>query len=180
MDVKIKVKPTKSEADGMKNVYDILASGARSIERSFTEPDDDWEPVWVVITPDGQGTMLGSEMHKHTTAEIVGSYARKVGAHVVGYIGSTWSLDSGAIPESERKRIWEMVEAGTPVSEMPYRTEAVTITLYSASQIQLYTAEITRFEDKPPVLGDFTRFDLAADISGAMVEPVQAGLRRMG
>jgi hypothetical protein len=103
MDVKIKVKPTKSEADGMKNVYDILASGARSIERSFTEPDDDWEPVWVVITPDGQGTMLGSEMHKHTTAEIVGSYARKVGAHVVGYIWSKRARPCRRCPIAPRR-----------------------------------------------------------------------------
>ena len=178
---KVKVKPTKSEEEGMDHVLRVLAEGARSIEQGFKEPDDDWAPIWLIINPDGVGTFYLSELDKELTAELMGKQARAMGAHVVGFIGSSWGVDAKDVPEDERKRFRELVQAGTPVAEMPYRVEQVVISIYAASQVRLYNAVITRYEDQPPHLGEFYRLDdPEMEVEGRLVNPVQAGLRQLG
>ena len=180
------LKPTESEAEGMREAYDVLVHGALEEEKEFTDPEDDWGQMWLILTPKGRATFMAGDLHKHDMARAVGIYAKKEGAHVVGFTSSSWTLAFEDVPEDERGRIMELHAAGVQIADMPYKREKVMVSLYSASQVRIFSAEIHRTDDKPPTLGPFERFDFQeqhggqGEISGAMVDPVRAGLLRMG
>ena len=66
----ITVPPTQTETEALAVAYDVLVDGARATGAAFTEPDDDWAPMWLVLTQ-SQGTLLTGNADKYTLTDQV-------------------------------------------------------------------------------------------------------------
>ena len=177
----MRVPPSRSEQEALATAFTVLTSGARSVGLTFTEPDDDWMPIWMVVEPNGTATMITGDVHKHEMARRVAAMAKEKGAIAVGFISSVWTLDSERVgsPEQLQEVLDRIQRVGGSLEFVPGRLEQVMIATYSASTVQLHSALISRYEDKPPKLGPFQPY-LDGDLDGVMVRPIQAALIHQG
>jgi hypothetical protein len=180
----IRVPPTTSELEAMQAVSDSLIQGAIAVGATFDQADDDWWPVWVVLTPT-QATMLMPESmetdaDKVAITQYVADYARRVGATAIGHVHSIWHvLGSGDRYEEVQAH---MRRFGTTAG-LAGREEGVLVAVYTASSYRAWIAPITRHENSPPTLGSFQidfESDGKSDLEGRMVEPLRESLRRYG
>lgn len=177
----IRVPPTTSEADAIEVAYRVLSVGARDNLREFTEPDDDWMPIWFVVTQ-RQGTVISGNAPKHEMAEYVGRWARHVGAVAIGHLHSSWLVNAEDIGE---ERMRELQQRGGLTEGIAERQEILLLGLYSATTARQHHAGITRHENAPPTLSAFDLvYDSAnpkhTDLVGAMVDPLREALVRLG
>ena len=118
----VRVPPTKTAAEAAQVAFDVLSDSARQIGAKFTDPEDDWTPAWVVLTPE-QGTIItapGSVANdpraKTAATRYVGDYARRNGAVAIGGLASVWMVELSARPTrsaSTRKRSRRWLMRGT-------------------------------------------------------------------
>ena len=174
----IQVPPTESESDAHDVVRDVLQSGAERVGAKFTEPDDDWDPIWMIVTKT-QGTLLmpGSDVDKYEMTDAVATLARRWGAIGLGHLHSSWIVTD---PES----VAIATERNGSTVGLP-RDEVLLLATYTAGNARHYTASITRHEDGPPTLGPFElMFDATENeivkLAGAMVDPLMKALERVG
>ena len=173
-------KPTRSEAEAAANIYTVLMTGVRAVGEGFTQPDDDWMPIWMVLDRKGGATMVSTDLDKYDAVEAIAHLTRLKGAIAVGSVHSSWTLASDCVKDPERlAEIQEQINAGSPVSSFPERREEVALAIYTASNVALHTALIMRFDDKPPKLGQFKPY-FGGQIDGAMVSPIVDALKRQG
>jgi hypothetical protein len=169
----------------MKVAYDWLAAGARRVGKGFKRPNDDWAPIWLVMTPDGHGTLItaGTDFNtgKRLMARAVGEFARIGGAHVVAWVHSGWIIETAKLsPERTQAIRRRMLEQDGSTEGIPERVEALVILVLSATRVDYHQAYIRRAPGRPPRLGPFRHTPEASGLSGAMYEPLQAALRRLG
>lgn len=182
----IRIPPTATEREALEVAYDLLATGARRVGETFTEPDDDWRPLWVLLT-DTQATIVtpGDDVDKHAATDYVGRLARRWGAVAVGHLHSSWmvtfeDVDAERMAEIQRY----MRERHGSTEGLPERREVLLIAAYSATTARQWHAAIHRDDTQPPTLGTFdlmldtTHDDV--DLSGAMVDPLRDALRKVG
>lgn len=182
---RIRLPPTKTEAEMMKVMRDLLTGGAHHVGKGFKDPDDDWQPIWLVAQKDA-GTIISGDLHKHDMTQMVSLYARNVGAIGVGTVQSAWMVGTGMgmSPERAREAQAYMEAHGGETKGIPERVEVVMVALYTATAWEYHMARIFRRKRRPPRLGPFEK-NLGSDegkthTSGAMVDPIQQALRRMG
>lgn len=180
-EMKTRLPSTKTEAEGRTLVFQVLASGAHSVEALFTEPDDDWMPIWMVVEAKGQARMITGNLHKHEMADRVAEIAKELGAVAVGFLSSAWALnvESAGGQEQLNELADEMERTGQAIEEMAERVEQVMISVHSASQIEVWCADIKRHETRPPKLGPFVQFE-GGVVAGRMSDPLQRALIREG
>lgn len=99
----IRVPRTETEAADV--ARDALATGARRTSESFTEPDEDWAPMWFVVTSE-HGTLIAGDAHKHDMARYVAGFARRVGAVAIGHLHSSWYVDQSTVSRFEDGSSW--------------------------------------------------------------------------
>lgn len=173
-----KIRPPRSEAQAVSEVYQQLKRGAERIGRDFTHPEDDWRAMWLLVTRK-EGVLFTGDMHKYDLAEAAGALGRRLGAVAIGHLSSSWLLMLEGLSPERHAEIDAHVNAGGSFEDLPERVEAVMIQALSATISQLYTATITRYPDRPPELGPFKRAP-TGEMSGAMVDPLREGLVRLG
>lgn len=181
----IRLPPTVTEAATLREVVASMRRGALGVEQEFTDPDDDWAAMWLVVAPGGLGTLLTGNADKHVMTEYVGRYARKVGAIGIGHVHSSWLVLASEIGDRRMAEIHRQLEAGVSLETFPERIEVVLLNAFTASAWEMHTARIQRRPDAPPELDPFECVQSSADqengsIGGAMVDPLQDALRRLG
>jgi len=182
----IKIPPTKNEAEAMDLAYDILHRGALSVGEGFEDPDDDWMPMWLVLTKDQGHFMTPAGVDKYMMVEAVGHWAREHGAICVAHLDSTWMVKQTEDMTKERadEIFAQMQEQHGSTEGIPERTEQVMLAVYTASAYRFYQAPIIRHEGGPPTLEPFelvfSSDSTDSDLHGAMVEPIRQAIWRRG
>jgi len=179
----IKVRPTVSAREAMQEAYDVLTTGARKTGAEFTEPDDDWRPMWVILTKT-QGTHVTGNAHKHAMTDYVATLARKYGAVAVGHLHSSWMIHAQDVDEQRFDEIHAYLRQGGSLEDVPESREQLMLNLHSAGETRQYHARIHRDGVRPPALDPFelaiSTAEKNAEVSGAMSDPIVAALRRIG
>lgn len=151
---------------GLDGVGDILRKKAREIGQDFTDPEDDWAPVMMVVTDKELG-MLGiqipdSEQHKtmlFRTAIPMGIKQSMNGKpQTVGMITSAWSLDAVGNPDHQ-----EWLQNRGPhdqIADHPDRTESLMLYLADKQTQELWTAKILRDGEQAPALAEWVKQDM--------------------
>lgn len=180
----VKVPPTASAREAMAVAFDVLSTGARQAGASFREPDDDWRPMWLILTK-SQGTLVSGDGDKYAMVDYVAQLARRFGAVAVGHLHSSWMIDAETAGSQEALDLLIQIARDRDGStEGLPRREIVMIALHSAAVTHQYHARIDRSDDAPPTLG---AFELVADSSedgmrfeGAMIDPIVDALKTTG
>jgi hypothetical protein len=182
----IKIPPTRDEDEALTVLYDVLTTGATRVGADFREPDDDWRPVWLVATPT-QGTLLTTDgsVDKHAMTEVVGHYARQVGAIGIGHLHSSWMVDREVCGSDEAfDAAHRQMRANGGSTEGLPRREGVLVALSTASRLQTFWANIARADDRPPRLEPWDKVldsdEEVLHVEGAMIDPLVAALKRFG
>ena len=177
----IRLPATRSAAEAAEHVRSALEHGARNVQYEFTDPDDDWTPIWLIVTPDGSGTIITGNLHKHDMARRVGALARRFGAVALGHLHSSWMVSVEDVSDERMKIIGS---GRVAVSDQPERREIILLAVYTAGTAKQLVAPIIRHVDRPPELGPFESPlpDIPDDVtySGAMVDPLQEALVKVG
>ena len=176
----IRVPPTESEMEAHEFARDVLLTGATRVGAEFTDPDDDWRPIWFVLTKT-QGTIItpGADVEKYETTHYVGDLARRWGAVAIGHLHSSWLVLGPELAQ----RAHDQHGSTEGIAE---RIEVLLLATYTAGNARHYTARIERHDDTPPTLAPLElMFDTAdaedgTHVSGAMVDPLMSALERVG
>ena len=178
----IKVPETETEHDAHDHLRDALEHGALSVLERFDEPDDDWAPMWMILTRT-QGTILtpGPGVEKYEMTDSVAALARRFGAIAVGHLHSSWIVLS---EDAGRDAMDEYVARGGGSTEGMARRECLLVATYTVSRAVNAVAYIHRHEGAPPTLDPFeVIIDTAQsemNLEGAMVDPLIDSLQRIG
>jgi hypothetical protein len=188
----MKVPATKTEREAAEVIHDLLVTGAGQVGAKFTEPDDDWDPIWAVTDGQGRATLLVPDRmvspdDKVRMTNAVATYARKVGAVAIGHLNSSWLVDGsdGSISETRMRAIHAQMEAHHGSTEgIAERREALMVAVYTAGGYQHHMAFIQRHDAEPPALGPWVLFGSSdrerEGAEGRMMTPLQESLRRLG
>jgi len=179
------LKPSRSEAEAITQLYTVLTTGAHANEARFSDPDDDWTPIWLVYVADGHGTLITGDAHKHDLAQYVGAFARRVGAVAIGHLHSSWMVWQSEMTPARAAEVEKLIRwGGTPIQALPERQEVLLVQLHSAMAWEQHLARIERFDGAPPKLHPFERMGGSSDegltVTGAMVDPLREALTRLG
>ena len=176
----LRIRPPKSEAQAVEVARSTLNVGCRRVGGEFTEPDDDWEQMFLVVERK-IATLITGDAHKHAMAEAVGWFAHRRHALAIGHLASSWMVDFQGVDAADARRIQREVEAaGGSTEGLPNRIEILLLATYSASIARGYYARILRHEDQPPKLGLFERMPDHGVMQGAMVDPLRESLVKLG
>lgn len=182
MGERIALPPTSTEREVLEMLHELLTGGAYRVGNDFVDPDDDWVPIYIIVDKMG-GALFTGDAHKHDMVQLVAMIARATGAIGVGMAHSAWSVAAEDMTKERAEEVLEYQERGGKIEDLPERREIVIVALYTASQCQIHTARIERREGKPPLLGEFRKSLDTADhqtVSGAMVDPIQESLMKIG
>ena len=161
---------------------------AESIASDFTKPDDDFHPQMQLLPGDGSGIhvapipgqLLASPELKDLLAQRVMAPAiEAVGAKLMSWLMSAWSLEFEGIPRAEAMARFERAER-EGIAVNPDRVEIVILTAIDAHRVLTSTAKIMRTAIGPPTLGpweDWSDKYPTGVATGRFVEPLQAALR---
>ncbi len=185
----MRVPATATEREAAEVIYGVLSSGAQEVGATFTEPDDDWEPVWMVNDGKGHGTVLAPDRMegasgKTAMTHAVAYFARKVGAVAIGHLTSSWIVEHKDVSAERMREVREQMDANDGSTEgIPERREVLLVAVYTAGGFKHRLASIER-HDGPPTLGPWEVFADSEreglSIDGRMATPLQESLRRLG
>ncbi len=144
----------------------------RKIGASFTEPDDDWEPVALVESAEGN-TVVGLMVDKAYWPEIVSAIVKETKATKVALVASSWGLEFTSSAEYDA---YMADPDAPPPSKHPNGVEQVVVSIFDAERVEVWSAKILRDGEQPPVLDEW---DWGGDVepSGRMVDPIRAAMR---
>lgn len=180
----IKLPRTRTEAQAASRVRKVLTNGARDVEARFTEPDDDWEPIWLVATQDtgyivAPGNVTAQD--KHVMVEAVAAFARQKGAVCVGHLHSSWMVWHQDMTRERMDEVTAQMEANAGSTEgIPERREVLLLAVHTASRSSIAMADITRHDGAPPTLAAFRQYGDGGNFAGAMVDPIHDALIKLG
>jgi hypothetical protein len=161
-----------------------VKDNVQEIGAGFTEPNDDWDPVALFIDREEALTVaaldysfFSSERAKDMLAEeVLPTLVRETKAQYVAFVIGAWQVlvrGPGPLPK-------------LLPSEHPDRVEIIGVTLVSARQAAMASAEVIRREDGPPLLSDWTTVqvegptDPRAGLAGRFVDPLRRALTPQG
>jgi hypothetical protein len=181
MSQRIKLPRSRSEAEAASIVYRTMDRGARAVATQFTEPDDDWDPVWLAATQTYGVILAPGDIDKLDMVESVAVIARKMGAVAVGHVHSSWAVLADDVGEQRMREIQQHMETHDGSTEgLPERTEVVMLAVHTASRSNIRLAPIQRTTTAPPTLGPWRTFPSGGGVTGAMVDPLRRALHRLG
>jgi hypothetical protein len=162
----------------------FIKTGVEDIRSNIMEdPEEDWEPVLFLlneeenkISPIELTPLFTDELRKDFAAEVaIPAAIRETGATAMGMLASAWMVKistKGVDPEKE-----ECIDMLVPPSAHPGRVENLIMFLADQETIRFLTAEIKRYEGKPPELGEWVPHPEADGATGRMYEAPLRALR---
>lgn len=174
----IAVPPTTTEQEAMELVHNLLTTWAKQ-RQSGLKPDEDWMPIWLILTP-GHGTLITGNLTPRAMTKRAADFARRVGATAIGHLHTSWTVPLAEMTEERAREAHALALKQDGSTEgIPERYESLLLTIHTASQQRMYIARLTRSTDQPPALGEFEpEPDIGMD--GAMIDPLVAALKRIG
>lgn len=161
----------------------------RNVGRSFTEPDDDWPPMFIAEMRGGRGAVgllpleaFASDDTKDVLAEVVlPAIIERFKATKFAFTTSAWLSIVGHRPDVQAAQM----EGRMRPSEDPERIEIVTLTCYDAERHDWFGARIHRTRRRPPKLGPFQEAHEIIggerrpdwNVDGRFVDPIVQALR---
>jgi hypothetical protein len=154
------------------------------IQREFTEPDDDFAPVALVIGEKLRTVVpmnIPNDEAKDIFANLViPTTVRALEAWMVVLVLSAWTVEMTPFEgetRAEAQARWE--DLGVMPSEHPNRKEIVVLSCITADEMQFWRADINRHKKKPPTLGAWKMASekSGAEMSGRFIDPIIAVLR---
>lgn len=152
-------------------MVDFLKGGVVRIGAAFTKPDDDWVPCASLLTPKGVEILplsFANDDEKEDAATAIGGMTIVLGATVVGFVMSAWTLE---VPQDKYDE-WQ--KSGERPSESADKKEVVVISVVDAKRSKTLLAPIIRYEKAPPTLGEWNEGGTA--MGGRFIDPVQQAL----
>lgn len=147
------------------------------IGNSFTEPEDDWHHVLINESEEGNEIMMldgrlfqTTDLKKTLVYRFLVPHLRERGAYRYALVNSAWMLTGS--PEE----LSEILQDHEYIRDNPKRIEAVVIQVVDREQNEMWMAEIKRYKDKPPELGEWNKADKGT-LTGLMVDPLIEALR---
>lgn len=147
---------------------DYVQMTVEEIKDGHQNPDDDWGSI-AIAHSDEENIVLGFDPQLFATPEskdrlkdILSQLIREKNIHTFVLVLSAWSVVHKHVPGTNPEEPGHL-----PPSEDPNRQEVLIITGLDAEGVSSRSAEIERFEDKPPSLGEWKD---ASDVSGRFVE----------
>jgi hypothetical protein len=156
-------------------------TGVAAVQESFTDPDDDWEPVMFAISDD-ENVVIGlppaafaSDRAKDMLCDVALPgiiLAGRVRALVM--VMSTWEVEyTKEFPRSADPH------RQMPPSQHPRRREALYLSGLTATLTRSLRADIQRHPDAPPTLGEWRVREADHpnyDVTGRFIAPLQEAL----
>jgi len=168
-------------------VVQSLKDGAARIQQSFTQPDDDWQGVFVFTGEDEINYYLpatfGDDNEKTLFAHVlIPTIIRKQKPSIVCSVLSAWTIKisapEGFDPDHPPETYADLHEPRP--SEHPDRMELLILTAITAERVQMWTAKIVRNTKQPPTLDPWKLWPDDSGSSGQFIEPIQQTLREVG
>jgi hypothetical protein len=135
---------------------DQAKRATRAVGEGFTKADDDWAPVALVYAEE-KLLITYLALEKHEMLPALRSVVRQEKAHFVAMVMSTWHVQiekrQGA---REEYAAWRATHPN--LSEHPDATELLLLDCGSPTRAEIWSADINRFPDRPPVLGEWKLF----------------------
>ena len=165
----------------------LIRTAKRAVEKigeDFKDPADDWVPVMGIhageevtivglFAPEGMDHPMNSPEGKDALAAWMTPQLREMGAEAVAFVTSAWT------------RRYEKDEAPAElprsIADDPERSECVMIQGIDRGAVQVWTAEIKRFPDRPPQLGEWEEITGGeGQYEGRFLQAIARGLRPQG
>jgi len=160
----------KSPEEMLSKITEFLKSGAERCGKTFTDPEDDWIPMYLVVFDEGPARLITSTLDKHALVNLIATAANGAGAVGIGQLNSSW------MRMQEDKTPPEGSIAGKPGSE-----EGLMLALYSRTNWWIEWAPIERDGKNPPTLGSWKKMmerKEGEEVSGMMFDPLLRALRK--
>jgi hypothetical protein len=160
----------KSPEEMLSKITEFLKSGAERCGKEFTDPEDDWIPMYLVVFEKGDARLITSTLDKHILVNLIAMGVSNAGAVGIGQLNSSW------MRMQEDKTPPEGSIAGKPGSE-----EGLMLALYSRTNWWIEWAPIERDGKNPPSLGSWKKMmerKEGEEVSGMMFDPLLRALRK--
>lgn len=133
----------------------FVLTGVERVGSFFEDSDDDWKPTLLLHTP--KGLVVGSiDLSPEMKDNLVSSLTPLFQEHQPIYAGlvlSCWIRMIQADAPGAEFSLAMMRELG--VSQDPKRQEMVRVEFCDGENTEYWRADINRFPDKPPTLGEW-------------------------
>jgi hypothetical protein len=160
----------KSPEEMLSQIAAFLKSGAERCGKTFTDPEDDWMPMYLVVFEKGDARLITSTLDKHMLVNLIATAANGAGAVGIGQLSSSWM---------------RMQPDKTPpkgsIANKPGSEEGLMLAVYSRTNWWMEWAPIKRHHKKPPLLDAWKRMmerKEGEEVSGMMFDPLLRALRK--
>ena len=160
----------KSPEEMSNQIAEFLKSGAERCGKAFTDPEDDWIPMYLIVFEKGDARLVTSTLDKHTLVNLIATAAGAASAVGIGQLNSSWMrMQQDRTPP-------EGSIAGKPGSE-----EGLMLAVYSRTNWWIEWAPIKRHRKHPPMLDAWKKMmerKEGEEVSGMMFDPLLRALRK--
>ena len=154
-----------------RDFVDYVKSSARQVGTFFTEPDDDWEPVALLETKEGEMVIVSLAMDKQLWPKAISEMVEQAGIVKVALVTSSWGLEFETPEEYEA-----YMENDEPSpSKHPNGFEMLVLSIFDQERVEAWSARIQRHDDEPPTLDEWDWGGTEPD--GRMIEPIREAMR---
>lgn len=122
-------------------------------EKTFDKPDDDWFPVLISFTIDGQMIVAGLALDKQDWPTVAKVVAKEHKVVFMAGVLSSWTVDAGVFKSMDEINAY--YDSGKRLSDHPQRVEALIVDCADPFHNQTWKANIIRSPDAPPKLGEW-------------------------
>jgi hypothetical protein len=149
------------------DLLSVAKEAVGEIQKSFTQPDDDWIPVVMIQSGDAiLPVVMQISDDKESTGKSLENLLRNTGAEQAVLISSSWVVSftgSNEVPEF------------IPVRDQPDRKEVLVLTHATRDSIEMVMADIERHKSSAPTLGSWS-----APMDGLFVQGIFPDAMRLG
>ena len=160
----------KSPEEMLNQIAGLLKNGAEKCQKTFTDPEDDWMPMYLVVFDKGDAKLITGNLDKHILVNLIASAASDMGAVGIGQLNSSWR---------------RMQEDNSPptrsIANKPGSEEGLMLAVYSRTNWWIEWAPIGRDGRNPPTLGAWKKMmerKEGEEVTGAMFDPLLRALRK--
>ena len=159
-----------SPEEMLSQIAEFLKSGAEKCRKVFTDPEDDWMPMYLVVFDKGDARLITSTLDKHILVNLIASCASAASAVGIGQLNSSWlrMQEVGPLPEGS-------------IANKPGSEEGLMLTVYSRTNWWMEWAAIKRHRKHPPMLDAWKKMmerKEGEEVRGAMFDPLLRALRK--
>ena len=154
----------KSPEEMLDKIAELLKSGAEKCGKDFTDPKDDWYPVYLVVLGPGEAKLVTGTGDKYALVNAIAEGVSATGAVGIGQLNSSWMQMRPDMTPPKGSI------AGKPGSE-----EGLLLTVYSRTNWWIEWAPIKRHKTRPPLLDAWKRMmerKEGEEVRGAMFDPL--------